>query len=177
MAGWKIHHFDGMKTRKTGDFHGRLLLVSGRVDDSDSPLLVGGWTTHLKNMLVKLGSSSPIFGVKIKHVWNHHLVLECNTSRVSGFWPNGKIIFHLHRSISLKFTGSHFPKSMNPPFGGNRSWKIGRGITSPGFIIPRFQANFEGWEFIIGLFGGGVPRGGGSLIFPKVNPNLPKRNP
>ena len=29
--------------------------------------------THLKNMLVKLGSSSPSFGVKIKHIWNHHL--------------------------------------------------------------------------------------------------------
>ena len=28
--------------------------------------LVGGWTTPLKNMLVKMGSSSPIFGVKIK---------------------------------------------------------------------------------------------------------------
>ena len=37
--------------------------------------LVGGWTTHLKNMLVKLGSSSPIFGMKIKNVWNHHPVL------------------------------------------------------------------------------------------------------
>ncbi len=23
IAGWKIHHFDGMKTRKDGDFHGR----------------------------------------------------------------------------------------------------------------------------------------------------------
>ena len=25
--------------------------------------------THLKNMIVKLGSSSPIFGVKIKNIW------------------------------------------------------------------------------------------------------------
>ena len=32
--------------------------------------LVGGWTNpcHLKNMLVKLGSSSPIFGVKIPKI-------------------------------------------------------------------------------------------------------------
>ena len=30
---------------------------------------VGGWTTHLKNMIVKMGSSSPIFGVKIKNIW------------------------------------------------------------------------------------------------------------
>ena len=35
--------------------------------------LVGGWT-HLKNMLVKLFSSSPISGVKIENIWNHHLV-------------------------------------------------------------------------------------------------------
>ena len=26
--------------------------------------LVGGWTTHLKNVLVKMGSSSPIWGMK-----------------------------------------------------------------------------------------------------------------
>ena len=32
--------------------------------------------THLKNMLVRMGSSSPIFGVKIpKNIWNHNLVL------------------------------------------------------------------------------------------------------
>ena len=34
--------------------------------------LVGGWTTPLKNMLVKMGSSSPIFGVKIKKLSCHH---------------------------------------------------------------------------------------------------------
>ena len=28
--------------------------------------------THLKNMLVKMGSSSPIFGVNMKNIWNHH---------------------------------------------------------------------------------------------------------
>ena len=33
--------------------------------------LVGGWTTHVKNMLVKIASSSPRFGVKIpKNIWN-----------------------------------------------------------------------------------------------------------
>ena len=34
--------------------------------------------THLKNMLVKMGSSSPKFGMKlraIKNLWNHQLVL------------------------------------------------------------------------------------------------------
>ena len=30
--------------------------------------------THLKNMIVKMGKSSPIFGMKIKNIWNHHLV-------------------------------------------------------------------------------------------------------
>ena len=32
-------------------------------------LVVGGWTTHLKNMLVKMGSSSPRFGVNMKNIW------------------------------------------------------------------------------------------------------------
>ena len=46
--------------------------------------LVGGWTTHLKNMIVKMGifpnfrgenkKSLPQIGVKIKNLWNHHLV-------------------------------------------------------------------------------------------------------
>ena len=33
--------------------------------------LVGGWTTHLTHMIVKLASSSPIFGVKFpqKNMW------------------------------------------------------------------------------------------------------------
>ena len=34
--------------------------------DDDNWLVI---STHLKNMLVQLGSSSPIFGVKIKHIW------------------------------------------------------------------------------------------------------------
>ena len=38
------------------------------------PLLVGGWTTQLKNMLVKMGSSSPNFRDEhIKIFENHHL--------------------------------------------------------------------------------------------------------
>ena len=41
------------------------------------------------------------------------------------------------------------------------------------------QKGYPDPPIIIGLWlgGGAVPRGGGSLIFPKVNPNLPKRNP
>ena len=34
-------------------------------------LLVGGWTTHLKNMS-QIGSL-PQIGVKIKNIWDHHL--------------------------------------------------------------------------------------------------------
>ena len=37
-----------------------------------SPNLVGGWTTHLKNMS-QIGSFLQV-GVNIKTVWNHRLV-------------------------------------------------------------------------------------------------------
>ena len=41
-----------------------------RIPINQQVILVGGWTTQLKNMLVKMGSSSPIFGVKIpKNIW------------------------------------------------------------------------------------------------------------
>ena len=33
-------------------------------------------STPLKHMLVKMGSASPIFGVKITHIWNHQAVLH-----------------------------------------------------------------------------------------------------
>ena len=33
------------------------------------PLPVGGWTNPLEKIWVKMGSSSPIFGVNIKNVW------------------------------------------------------------------------------------------------------------
>ena len=36
-------------------------------------LLVGGWTTHLKNMLAHIGNLHQI-AVKNKNTWNHHLV-------------------------------------------------------------------------------------------------------
>ena len=32
-------------------------------------LLVGGWTNPSENMLVNMGSSSPIFGVNIKNIF------------------------------------------------------------------------------------------------------------
>ena len=56
--------------------------------------VVGGWTTHLKNMLVKLDHETPKIGVEIsKNLKNHHLALVimvskspnwgCSTSK----WP------------------------------------------------------------------------------------------
>ena len=36
--------------------------------------LVGGWTTHLKN--IGQNGNLPQIGVKIKNVWNHHLVIN-----------------------------------------------------------------------------------------------------
>ena len=40
-----------------------------------NPFLVGGWATHLKNMLVKIWFIFPKFrGENSKNVWNHHLV-------------------------------------------------------------------------------------------------------
>ncbi len=36
--------------------------------------LVGGWTTHLKNMLVKFNHFPKDRGVKTKNAWHHHLV-------------------------------------------------------------------------------------------------------
>ena len=44
--------------------------------DDQNPYLVGSVSPpHLKNMLVKLGSSSPSFGVKLQNIWNHRLVM------------------------------------------------------------------------------------------------------
>ena len=38
--------------------------------------LVGGFNQPIWKIWVKMGSSSPIFGVKIKNIWNHHLALK-----------------------------------------------------------------------------------------------------
>ena len=53
--------------------------------------LVGGWTTHLKNMIVKL-DHSPKTDLKIKinkqslNLWNHHLVNDQVSTGLGGFW-------------------------------------------------------------------------------------------
>ena len=49
-------------------------------------------------MLVKLGSSSPIFGVKIKHVRNHHLD---NIAPVGSFFPLFKRKLHCKSIVQI----------------------------------------------------------------------------
>ena len=49
--------------------------------------------TPLKNLLVILGSSSSIFGVKIKNVWNHHLVVIPN---ISGFFGLKSKLYYIN---------------------------------------------------------------------------------
>ena len=56
----KIPHFDGMKTRKDGDFHGLLLLVYRRV------WAVGG--VLLRVLLVEVWHPTNAPG---KRTWNH----------------------------------------------------------------------------------------------------------
>ena len=64
--------------------------------------------THLKNMLVKMGSSSPKFGLKIKK-WNHQIV--------NGLALN---FFHFFKS-SWRFTS--FWKNLMPRIKSNANWK------------------------------------------------------
>ena len=59
--------FKHLTRRLNWDGHNRLYVFMG-------DLLVGGWTTHFKNMLVKMGSSFPSRGGNTKNIWNHHLV-------------------------------------------------------------------------------------------------------
>ena len=47
--------------------------------------------TPLKNMLVKMGSSSPSFGVKINNVWNHKL------ESYGGCWYNINCLWFHHQ--------------------------------------------------------------------------------
>ena len=45
---------------------------------SPSNILVGGWTNPFEKYARQIGSS-PQVGVKIKNIWNHHLVLHFMT--------------------------------------------------------------------------------------------------
>ena len=51
--------------------------------------------THLKNMIVKMGKSSPIFGMKIKNIWNHHLVF------ILQFYSYFFLVQETHLAINL----------------------------------------------------------------------------
>ena len=70
------------------------------------PFLVGGWATHLKNM--SQNGNLPQIGVKIKNIWNHHLVLETifdYSFQVStiGFLPRKKNVNRFGFLVVLSF--------------------------------------------------------------------------
>ena len=60
----KIHYTTPIQNNATYCF-------KGNPSKSRNIVLLVVEPTHLKNMNVKMGSSSPIFGMKIKNIWNH----------------------------------------------------------------------------------------------------------
>ena len=56
------------------DSEAAVFFVPNKNKSNNGGLLVGGWTNPSWKIFVKLGSSSPIFGVNIKNIWNHQLV-------------------------------------------------------------------------------------------------------
>ena len=93
--------------------------------------LVGGWTNPFGKIWVKVDSSSPIFGVKIKHSWNHQVV---------GDFEN-RITF----SVRKTFGGRPWPRqtwsdwsgheisesSHDPPKGPPRLWSLNSRLRDP----------------------------------------------
>ena len=79
--GWHLGPFSGPKWQFQGGYHNEWEKKMGAhsahsITKSIFPqvashiFLVGGFNPHLKNMIVKIGSSSPILGVKIpKNIW------------------------------------------------------------------------------------------------------------
>ncbi len=59
--------------------------------------LVGGWTTHLKNISQNL--NLPQIGVKIKNVWNHHLEKYVNNM----IWHTTYRLIYMHPFWPLSF--------------------------------------------------------------------------
>ena len=92
------------------------------------PVLAGGWSTRLKNMCKSNWIISPRFGVKIKHVWKHHLDV-------------GLMIvayFHSQITISHQCSTNNQP---NPPLRKN----IKHAIFFFGKYVYRLFLNV--WEF------------------------------
>ncbi len=74
--------------------------------------LVGGFSpTHLKNMLVKLGIISPIFGVKIKNVclWSLEIISNHLTSQKILSLPVLAQVTSLHVLVVLSYLGEICP--------------------------------------------------------------------
>ena len=66
--------------------------------------LVGGWvSTHLKNMLVKMGSSSPIFGVKIPRIFELPPTSNFLPLQVSGCFRGRTYHFRSLQALCLAF--------------------------------------------------------------------------
>ena len=77
--------------------------------------LVGGFSpTHLKNMLVKIGSSSPSFGVQIKKIENHHQVM-CTTTNAQESWEWWLAAWELFNPKKSTLRHSHLPAPQKMP--------------------------------------------------------------
>ena len=97
IAGWKIHHFDGIFQDFDGDFHGLLLLVSGRVSKCIKlqPLLL---QTSNKIHSLKLTASLPLK----MHDWSRWLSLLLVSGRVDQAIPDaGFMVVFQHCRIHL----------------------------------------------------------------------------
>ena len=62
---------------------------------ANGPSLVGGWTTHLKNMRKSNWIISPRFGVKIQNVWNHTFIMwyEASSRAIARQTPQPEKMF------------------------------------------------------------------------------------
>ena len=75
--------------------------------------------THPKNMMVKLGSSSPNLGMKSKNVWNHHPVIfgGCTCFLIWWFdvvmvdWPWCCLVFGRGGRLRSRMTQPHWVNS------------------------------------------------------------------
>ncbi len=78
--------------------------------------LVGGWTNPIRKIYARQIGSSPQVGMKIRNIWNHHLVVVCKNVIIHRSYtlrhiaPWSIIIALLHTSTSsstLSWNGGH----------------------------------------------------------------------
>ena len=125
---------DNLPSPQLGVYRISSCLYKAFIHPNGSCVLAGGWTNPFENMLVKLGSSSPIFGLKIKNIW-------VATTQFLLFHP-----FFTKKKVILP--GKHVPwKSMV-----GRCIPYWNRISEPSLpsitygIIPRFPTGFQ-WIF------------------------------